>query len=349
MSESLTLVLQGTDASESTAYSVMADAARSASYEEALFVTPFATRQGVYMLTSIALDAEAKHVHWIVGLDGVITTPEALQAIAESSLTASLRGWAQNLKQPSLHAKIYMLLRRDPLKMLLYVGSANATRDGLSENIEAGIFWACDGKVALTLRRKLNSWLEELKASSNCSLLGEAERLDYASKYQRPKRSAKRVARVVGLEKTKTTTLVEPHGDYTWIEVAVRGGSSNQIEICKDMVPFFTGNKNVRRKDFELIEKSTGIVYPNNSYRFRIGNFGHRIEVNTNLARSLNLKAASRRKDMVLFRRTKSPNRYILELHAAKARSTRHLIRRGRRQNRVHQTISGPGGRNYYI
>ncbi len=109
MSESMAMVLQGTKVSESTAYSVLANAARDAVYDEALFVSPFVTKQGVIMLNAITEDAEAKKVHWIVGLDGVITTPAALEAIAESSLTTSLRGWIQSFKEPSLHAKIYML------------------------------------------------------------------------------------------------------------------------------------------------------------------------------------------------------------------------------------------------
>jgi hypothetical protein len=327
MSESMAMVLQGTKVSESTAYSALANAARDAVYDEALFVSPFVTKQGVIMLNAITEDAEAKKVHWIVGLDGVITTPAALEAIAESPLTASLRGWTQSFREPSLHAKIYMLIRRSPLEIFLYVGSANATGDGLSQNIEAGIFWGCSGKKALSLRHEVNSWLEEIRSSSNCNLLDQAQRLSYAKKYKKPRRSAKRVAHVVGVGNLESGSQVESHGDYTWIEVAVRGGSSNQIEICKDMASFFKNGRFTDRRDFELIEKSTGKIYPNNSYRFRIGNFGHRIEVNTDLARSINLQAASQRHDIVLFRKTKSPTQFILEVYPAKARNTQNLIR----------------------
>jgi hypothetical protein len=349
MSEVMAMVLQGTKLSESTAYSVMANGARKAVYDEALFVSPFVTTQGVHMLNSITEDAEVKKVHWIVGLDGVITTPEALKAIAESPLTKTLTGWIQSFKKPSLHAKIYMLIRRSPLAIFMYVGSANATGDGLSENIEAGIFWACGGKKALSLRQEVNSWVEEIRSSSNCNLLDPAQRLSYAKRYKKPKRFAKRIAHVVGVGNLESGTQVEAHGDYTWIEVAVRGGSSNQIEICKDMASFFTNGRITDRHDFELIEKSTGKIYSNNSYRFRIGNFGHRIEVNTDLARSINFQAASQRHDIVLFRKTKSPTQFILEVYPAKARNTEKLISKGEQQNRVKRTIPGPGGRKYYI
>lgn len=349
MSESVTMVLQGTKLSENTAFSVMANAARTATYDEALFVSPFVTKQGVQMLSAVTEDAEVKKVHWIVGLDGVITTPEALDAIAKAPLTASLRGWIQSFKEPSLHAKIYILIRKSPMEIFLYVGSANATGDGLSQNIEAGVFWACSGQKALSLRHEINSWLEEIRSFSNCNLLDPAQRLSYAKKYKKPRRSTKRVAHVVGIGNLESGSQVESHGDYTWIEVAVRGGSSNQIEICKDMVPFFTNGRFTDRRDIELIEKSTGKIFSNNSYRLRMGNFGHRIEVNTNLAKSINLQAASQRHDIVLFRKTKSPTQFILELYPAKARSTQRLIRIGEQENRIKRTISGPGGRKYYI
>jgi len=349
MSESMAMVLQGTKLSENTAFSVMANAARTATYDEALFVSPFVTKQGAQMLSAISEDAEVKKIHWIVGLDGVITAPEALEAIAEASLTASLRGWIQSFKEPSLHAKIYMLMRKSPLEIFLYVGSANATGDGLSQNIEAGIFWSCSGQKALSLRHEIDSWLEEIRSSANCKLLDPGERLSYAKKYKRPRRSAKRVAHVVGVGNLESGSQLESRGDYAWIEVAVRGGSSNQIEICKDMASFFTNGRLTDRRDFEVIEKSTGKIYSNNSYRFRTGNFGHRIEVNTDLARSINLQTASQRHDIVLFRKTKSPAQFILELHPAKARSTQKLIRIGEKENRVNRTISGPSGRKYYI
>jgi hypothetical protein len=352
MFESVALVLQGAIISEDSAYSVMANAARSDTYEEALFVAPFVTVQGARMLTGIAQEAEAKQVHWIVGLDGVITTPDALQAIADSIFTSSLRGWSQALNQPSLHAKVYMFFHPSPPKLALYVGSANATGGGLLENVEAGVSWICDQRAALRLRRELGLWFEKLMSSPSCRLLNTAERHNYAAEYRGLKRPAERIGRVgrvvIGAER-RTVPMVKPYGKYTWIEIAVRGGSSNQIEICKDMAPFFTGGRQAERVDFDLVDGSTNIVYSNNAYRFRIGNFGHRIEVNTDLARTLNFRAASKRRDIVLLRKTESPTQYIIKLRTKKAQSTWDLIKDGERQGRIHQTISGPSSRKYYV
>lgn len=349
MSDSLVLVLQGTPTSESTCYSVLADISRADAYEEAYFVTPFVTEQGVRMLTDIAKQAEVKRTHWIVGLDGIITTPAALQTIAHSLPTTSLRGWHQSPNHPTLHAKVYFLFRRSPPELVLYVGSSNATQGGLAENVEAGAFLVSERKNALQLVRRLREWLRQLTASPNCALLNERRLRRYAASYRRPQRAAsRRLARVVGAER-RAVPPHEPDGAYTWIEVAVRGGSSNQIEICKDMAPFFTTRKGADRVDFRLVDRSTGLMYSNNSYRFRSGNFGHRIEVNTELARALNLETAANRRDIVLFRRTRFPARYLVELHAAKAKATQNLIRSGKREGRVDLTTSGLGGRRFYI
>lgn len=334
--------------SESTAYSALASAARDQSFHEATFATPFVTRQGVYMLASIASLAEVKRVRWIVGLDGVITTPEALRAITNSSLTASPRGWKQPPGKSSFHAKIYFLHSRRPARIVLYIGSANATEGGLSDNIEAGVLLIGRGADASKLVRMIDLWMSELWSSRGCILLDERTIRRYELTYRRLGPSAKRVARVVGVTR-KPFSQVSPTGSYAWIEVAVRGGSSNQIEICRDMATFFKGSRQVDRVTFELVDGATGIIYAQNAYRFRSANFGHRVEINTHLARSLNLKAASSRRDVVLFRKTRQRKRYVFELLPAKAPGTKKLIADGKRRGRVHKTIPGPGGRQYFL
>lgn len=311
-------------------------------------MTPFVTRLGARMLLEVAQQSEADRTHWIVGLDGVITTPEALLAIAASRLTGSFRGWRQDPTAPSFHAKVYILFRRYPPKVTLYVGSANATVGGLSENVEAGFFLNREGKRALDVMRLFRGWLREITSSNHCKPLGDKELNTYSSHYTRPRRATRRVAGVIGVERNVPAST-KAVGPFTWIEIAVRGGSSNQIEICKDMATFFTRGRQVERADFSLVEQSTGLRFNGNCYRFRLGNFGHRIEVNTDLARAINLKRAAQRRDIALFRSTASPKRFTIELHPAKAETTKKLIKEGDQQGRVHLTTPAAGGRRFYV
>jgi hypothetical protein len=342
------IILQGTEDAEFSAYSALSNVARSHKFDEAIFIAPFATKEGVRRLNAIADDAEVARIQWLVGLDGVITTPSALRAISESELTSHLRGWTQSGDQRSLHAKTYMLIARRPYRVALYIGSANATGDGLAFNIEAGVMFTLDGNDARELHAQMSAWFEALCSLPACSRLNDSDLQRYAERYQKPRFKIKRLARVVGVE-AEPSTQVRPRATFTWIELAVTGGSANQIEICKAMVPFFTGRAERDSVDFELVDERTGRVYPDNGYRLRPANAGHRVEVNTELAREFDLRSASKRRDIVMFRKTNSSGRLIIELHPAKAAATQALIQQAQDQGRIRRTVHGPTGRVFYI
>jgi hypothetical protein len=342
------IILQGTEDAEASAYSALSNVARIHKFDDAIFISPFVTKEGVRRLHAIAEDAEVARIQWLVGLDGVITTPSALRAISESVLTSGLTGWTQSGDQRSLHAKTYMLTARRPYRVALYVGSANATGDGLAFNIEAGVLFTSDGDDARELHAQMSAWFEALCSLPACSQLNDADLQRYAGRYQKPRFKIKRLARVVGVE-SDPPTQVRPRATVTWIELAVTGGSANQIEICKTMVPFFTDGAERDSVDFELVDERTGRAYPDNRYRLRPANAGHRVEVNTELAREFDLRSASKRRDIVLFRKTDSPGRLIIELHPAKAAATQALIQQAQDQGRISRTVPGPSGRVYYI
>jgi len=114
------------------------------------------------------------------------------------------------------------------------------------------------------------------------------------------------------------------------------------------MATFFMRGRLRERVNFELVDGASGRVYPDNAYRFREGNQGYRVEVDTDLARSLDLVNASRRSDIVLFRRI-GPNRYVIELHPSRTPAARELIQAGVAEGRVHLTVPGARGRRYYL
>jgi hypothetical protein len=342
------IILQGTEDAETSAYSALSNAARTHKFDEAIFIAPFVTKEGVRRLNAIAEDAEVTRIQWLVGLDGVITTPSALRAIADSALTARLRGWTQSGEQRALHAKTYMLVARRPFRVVLYIGSANATGDGLALNIEAGVLFTAVGDDARHLHAEMFKWFDVLCALPACSVMNDEDIRRYSGRYQKPRFKIKRLARLVGVER-EPPAQTRPLRTQTWIELAVTGGSGNQIEICKPMAPFFTGGNEIDSVDFDLVDERTGRVYSGNGYRLRPANAGHRVEVNTELAREFDLRSASERQDIVLFRKTDSRARLIVELHPAKATSTQEMIRQGEDQGRIHRTVPGPTGRLYYI
>lgn len=348
MSNESVLVLQGTSDAERTAYSVLMNAGRAERYDEAVFIAPFVTEQGARMLNEVARTSEVHELFWLVGLDGVITSPKALDALATSVTDAVQLGWQQDLNYPYLHAKVFALRRKHPRKTFLYIGSANATEGGLANNAEAGTVTVRDGSAAAKLDRELDKWLASLQSMPCCVVLTPQEKERYARRYRPPRGRGKRVVRIVGAEDRPQAAAV-PQGARTWIEVAVRGGSGNQIEICKDMAVFFTEGLAVDRVDFGLVDAATGISYPDNAYRFRAGNVGYRVEVNTDLARALDLRAASERRDIIVFFRTGSPSVFRIELYPARSERARDLIMTGEAEGRVHETKRGPRGRRYYL
>lgn len=341
------LILQGTPEARGTAYTFLLSAARAETFDEAFFVTPFVTRRGAEMLIGIAEAAEVELIDWIVGLDETITAPDALRLVARSAGTRSLRGWTTSPIAPSLHAKVYLMFGRHPNRVLGYIGSANATEGGLSSNIEAGFLVKMRDDFARRLRTEVHRWLGNLAQSPRCIVLGDRELADYARRF-RTTREGGKIGAVIGVRRERPISR-RTTGDYAWIELAVRGGSSNQIEICRDMATFFTGVEDRDRVEFSLVDQLTGQLFEDNAYRFRGGNSGHRVEVNTGFSRLHNLIEASRRRDIIVFRKSPTPDRYVVEIYPADRAATRALIAQGEQEGRVRRTIAGQRGRNYYV
>ena len=219
------------------------------------------------MLNGIADEAEVTTRLWIVGLDGAITTPQALDEVTASE-NVKVLGWKQSLGGRFLHAKVFALRNEEPKRLVLYIGSANATQGGLCENIEAGTLFVLSGEAANQVSEQCDKWIDEMKQASVCVQLTYEEVEAYRRRYRKPKGSGKKIGRVIGVKERRRQVAVPRSNEFAWIEVAVRGGSSNQVEICKDMASFFTGGVRRDRVDFQVMSAATGISYPNNAYRF---------------------------------------------------------------------------------
>lgn len=176
------------------------------------------------------------------------------------------------------------------------------------------------------------------------------ERISYVNQYRTTQRkiTPEYFSRIMGTER-RVVRGVGPYGTYAWIECAVRGGSGQQIEICKDMSTFFTAGRSIDRVDFDLTDGSTGVTYTRNAYRYRSGNMGYRVEVNTDLGRALDLGSASRNRDIVLFQRSKREDTLIIRLLPNDSPEARGLIEAAEQGGRLKSTTSGQGGRLYYV
>lgn len=306
-------------------------------------MSPFVTEDGVNLIGSIADAAQSKSVRWVVGLDGFLTTPQSLVSILKDPRVVDPVAWIQQDSDLSLHSKVYVLKNSRPFRIAVYIGSSNATGTGLTTNVEAGVILSARGGVGRELDSTCASFLEAIIVSRAARVLNETEIAKYRKIY-RPFRARRRsLGRIVGTDARSET------GATAWIEVAVRGGSSNQLEICRRMVPYFLGTQIMERRALTLVDRNTGTSYTGNAYRFREGNFGHRVEFNTRLARKLRLSRAAQERNIVRFHRTLERGTFLVDIVPKRSRLARELRATARRDGRLFRTIGGPGGREYFV
>jgi hypothetical protein len=342
-----TLILQGVGASRHVTHEALLEMVQQCPYSEFTVVSPFLTEDGVRLLLEIADAGKVELVRWIVGLDGVVTTPAGLRLVLQDTRTAKPAAWLQWEPIPALHSKLYCLKNNKPFRIALYVGSANATGAGLKTNVEIGTIIRAIGKKAREIDTELNNFLNQLALSSAMVELNT----DLVNRYQKrfkPFRGRHALPKILGVMSfTKPLRLVVP--SVAWIEIAVRGGSSNQLEICGHMSMFFRQNDKETRRDIRLIDRRSGKLFSGNAYRFRHGNFGHRIEFNTTLSRDLQLLGAAQKRDLVRFEKSTSPDTYIVDVIPATSKIAKSLRKKAKLANRLYRTIPGKGGRDYYI
>jgi HKD family nuclease len=106
--------------------------------ESFFFVSAYVTYSGVSRIKNLLEEYQIENCNAIFGLDGVVTQPSAIEYAIE--LDWDLR--CIESSDPHFHPKFAVAMGSPPDYKIRggYIGSANFTKGGLSENIEAGIF-----------------------------------------------------------------------------------------------------------------------------------------------------------------------------------------------------------------
>ncbi len=200
-------------------------------YREATVITAFATRRGVQTILRLAESGNVTTIRWVLGLDGVVTQPSALSLALESPMTSKVFGWHSKPRQPVLHAKMYAFIDRDEPRSSLYVGSSNLTLAGLLLNVEAGNLATASGRDARMVIRECDGWLTRLSTYAVCQELTTTMIADYERRYRRRPRLPRGIRDCLLSNEDERDEPVVVAGASAWIQVVVRGGSGNQIEI----------------------------------------------------------------------------------------------------------------------
>lgn len=345
------LVFQGGGLQGHVTHIVLLDVVRQFPYAEVSVISPFVSDDGVRVMLRIADAAKAERINWLVGLDGSVTSPRALTSIISDPRTAEPLAWNQTTAGHSLHCKVYFFKSRRPLRVVMYVGSANVTGAGLTSNVEAGAIFVAKSSQARELDRVFQSFRDGLQTNACVQTINHQVITEYSRNF-RPARGRRRIiSKIVG----NTVPIVAGptrSSDFAWIEVAVRGGSGNQMEICQHMAPHFLRGTNGQiksRRQLVLIDRRTGISYDGNEYRFRTANTGYRVEFNTELARRIGLAAAATRRDFVRFQRTPKSDTFVVDVVPTGSQAANQMRAAARAEGRLFRTIAGPKGREYFV
>lgn len=98
-----------------------------------------------------------------VGARLAVFTRESGPDVHASALHLLRSAGARILIHSQLHAKVYLLTSEYPDSSAAYVGSANFTRKGLTENIEAGLFIRGGNEFSDRLLAKLQLYVANLE------------------------------------------------------------------------------------------------------------------------------------------------------------------------------------------
>ena len=209
----------------------------------------YATVPGVReMLDSILLGNPPKKSHWLFGLDDWITHPDAIE-LAMKLKGATVRVVNSGDKGGKFHPKLYWFSSKGKRSSLV-LGSANLTRNGLAENVEAVAALVAGGKSESATLDAIwaNAW--KLGKSATPKVLA-----DYREKFAWAREARKKAGLLskkspAGSKTGKGGKQVVLHNDAAsvdpslastcWIEVgSITGFGAEQLEIKAEQLPFF--------------------------------------------------------------------------------------------------------------
>jgi len=199
------------------------------------FASAYCTVSGVRKLENIIINSRKRQI--VVGLDDYITHPSAIK-IMQNCYGCAVRVAGVNYTGRKFHPKVFFLGSNSPRKHnTLVIGSANLTRDGLLNNIEAVTVVESENtreKIEL-----LDVWKQIWKIGQvpDTQLLNQYEKKFKLNRKKFPKKKSKANTNILESD----DAIVDPSCACTcWIEVGkITGFQAEQLEIKAEQALFF--------------------------------------------------------------------------------------------------------------
>ncbi|MCK4821959.1 hypothetical protein KA005_39710, partial [bacterium] len=264
----------------------------------------FATSSGVTLLSeALSARSTALSVYIVVGLDGTITEPQAIQQL-HNLFPGRVRCFTSGEADTMFHAKIYSFNdRRRQGRFSLLIGSSNLSRAGLVRNREGGFILQLDQGEIHAAREHWEHWWQQLWDSSRrvtANLIA-----DYARDFPRSRRPPA-PDRVRGGRREPSISTIQQANEL-WLQVGLTGGSQNQFEIPLQVVPFFGLNPNNHSIIIPITFIRDTRTWLHNSISYYPHNSMWRLRLDTSIPE---VRHQTLRGLFVHFRRSISPNTY---------------------------------------
>jgi len=312
------LFLQSPGANSAT-YIALNGLVCNAAYTRMRTAIAFASRDGVSLLAeAIAARPQPLSMDLVVGLDGRITEPRAIEQLA-SLFHDRVRCFESREADTMFHAKTFCFDdEQDEGQFALLIGSSNLSAAGLLKNREGGLLLKLDAGETHASRHNWETWWGQIWSSAQP--VTAALIADYAGKYRRSRRLPA-PDRISGRRREHARVNIR-NANELWLEVgAITGGSANQLEIPREVVTFFRVDPNRFQTRRFLALTHAGHRWGSNLMAYYMRNGMWRINLDTSIPE---VSGRMLRGLFVRFRRTEVPDTYEFSaLNAAAARPLR--------------------------
>ena len=247
----------------------------------------FASAEGARLLLELIKARESPlNVKLVIGLDGLITEPEAIKILA-ARFPRHVRLF-ETSGEGILHAKTLALDGRARTSPFVFVtGSSNLTLAGFSKNREANVVIELSEETERDrISKQWHGWFQQVwNQSENATSTRIRE-------YEARHKAAPRMPapdRIKG-GKVELSQVVSSSARDLWIESgAVTGGAANQLEIPADAVAFFGIDPTKRRAQVKLRLFRGTLVWNNSVMAYYKSNSMWRIRLDTSIPEISNL------------------------------------------------------------
>lgn len=294
-------------------YTALSQLATDAAYSRVRTALAFASRGGVSLLVaSLTARTTPLSTSIVVGLDGYITEPRAIELLM-AQFPGRVRCFESPEPETMFHAKTYCFDDEQPSgQVALLIGSSNLSSAGLIKNREGGLLLRLDAHEVNPARGVWDSWWHQIWTAANPATPALIAR--YATRFRRSSRPPAPDRKSGGREEQGQTDI----GTATelWLGVQVTGGSSNQLEVPRDVVSFFQIDPNDQGGRLDLVFIGAGTTWTKSFMAYYVANSMWRINLDTDIPQ---VATRTLRGRFIRLRRTALPHTYELNVSTAAA------------------------------